>query len=82
MRARIDVIYAANMQPGDLYAADVVPESPTRPVHDWAAPHEVVSVVPYTDETTGRRMLQINATHGLALTPVPIGRQVIVIRTS
>jgi hypothetical protein len=49
-------------------------------VQDFAASHEVVSVTQYTDETTGRRMLRVEATHGLDLFPLAIDAQVIVIR--
>lgn len=79
MRPHIEVIYGSAMQPGDLYCAKVEIGSKYRPVHDFAAPHEVVSVTRYTDDT-GRAMLRVEATHGLELSPLPIGTQVIVIR--
>jgi hypothetical protein len=41
---RIDVKYAANVQPGDLVAGRVVPDAPTRPVRPIAHAMRVESV--------------------------------------
>lgn len=80
MSPRVDVVYAANMKPGDWYAGKIAPDAPYRKVQEFAAAHEVVEVVPYADENTGQKMLRVVATHGMDLFPVPIGTQVLVIR--
>ena len=80
MSPRVDVVYAANMQPGDWYAGRIEPDAPTRHVQEFAAAHSVAAVTPYTDENTGERMLQVTATHGMDLFPVPASTKVLVIR--
>jgi hypothetical protein len=41
---RIDVKYAANVQPGDLVAGMVRPDAPTRPVQNMASAMRVTRV--------------------------------------
>ncbi len=77
MSAWVDVIHALHLKPGDLYAGDVVPESPTRPVHNWHRAHKLTEVSTYRDD--GRLMVQPVSTMG-DLEPLPCARQVLVIR--
>ena len=75
----IDVIYAANLKPGDLYAGRVAPGS-GRPVLPNAAALEIATITPYDDG--GRELLALTAV-GLEtypLTPVDASCQVLVIR--
>lgn len=74
---RLDVIYAANLKPGDLYAGNVAPKAPTRPVQEFAAAMRITEVEQFrTDERTWMRI-----TAGqFELTPVPAATQVLVIR--
>jgi hypothetical protein len=74
----VDVAYAASMKPGDLYAGDVNPAAPTRPVQVFAAAHRLTEVAPYA-AGGGRQMLRLRA-GALALTPVPAASQVLIIR--
>jgi hypothetical protein len=76
--SRIDVVYAANMKPGDLYAGQWVPDAPTTKVQTWAAAHKLTEVTPYTTED-GRRMVRLK-TAGWEVTPAPFGAQCLVIR--
>ena len=76
--SRIDVVHAANMKPGDLFAGIVAPNAPTRPVQEWAAAHKLASITPYTDES-GRRMVAL-ATEHFDLSPLPICTQCLLIR--
>lgn len=80
-RPRLDVVYAANMRPGDWYAGDVVPDAPTRPVQLFAYPILVARLERFTSEE-GRSMVRV-ITDGPAIlqtTPVGVGQQVLVIR--
>jgi hypothetical protein len=74
----IDVIYARNLKPGDLYAGTVDRDAPTRPVQPFAWSHEVRKVSLYTDDQ-GNDMVLITGPNG-DLSPVPIITQVMVIR--
>jgi hypothetical protein len=76
--SRIDVIHAARMKPGDLFAGIISPDAPTTPVQTWAAALTLATITPYTDDN-GRRMLALSAGCG-ELTPVPAATQVLVIR--
>ena len=75
----LDVIYAAALKPGDLWAGTVNPDAPTRPVGNFARAMRITDAQTVTDED-GRKIVQCQA-HGLALTPIPISQQVLVIRT-
>jgi hypothetical protein len=74
----VEVAYAAQMKPGDLYAGDVDPAAPTRPVQVFAAAHRLTGITPYADGQ-GRRMLHLQA-GVLTLTPVAAAGQVLLIR--
>ena len=76
--SRIDVVYAASMKPGDLFAGIVAPEAPTRPVQEWAAALKLASVTPYTSDD-GRRMVALETEH-CTLSPLPIVTQCLLIR--
>jgi hypothetical protein len=66
----IDVKHAGNLKPGDLYAGQVVPDAPTRPVQPIAAALRLTEVVPFTDDG-GRKMMRLKA-GVLDLTPLYI----------
>lgn len=74
----IDVVYAVNMKPGDLFAGKIAPDAPTRPVQTWANALELASITPYTDEA-GVRMLHLKSA-SFDLTPIPAAARVLVIR--
>jgi hypothetical protein len=78
---RVDVKYAANLKAGDIYAGDVVPDAPTRPVQEFLNAWEIVSVE--TVETAdGKRYTQpfgLMGSDAIALTALPVRRQVMVI---
>ena len=74
----VDVVYAARMGPGDLFAGIVVPDAPTRPVHVWAAAHELAGVEPFTDDD-GRAWVRLRSAV-FELQPVPAVTQCLVIR--
>lgn len=76
---RIDVVHAANMQPGDLYAGQWVPDAPTTRVQVWAAAHKLTAIAPYTDDS-GTRMVRLETEH-FTLTPARMSAQCLVIRT-
>jgi hypothetical protein len=75
--SRVDVVHAGNMKPGDLYAGDVNPDAPTRPVQEFATAHRLTEVTRYTEG--GRQMLALQAGQ-VTLTPVPAATQVLLIR--
>jgi hypothetical protein len=74
----IDVVYAASMKPGDLFAGLVVPDAPTTPVQTWAAAHKLTSIEAFTGED-GLKWLRLKA-GPFDLTPVPAVTQCLVIR--
>jgi hypothetical protein len=76
--SRVDVVYAANMQAGDLFAGLVVPDAPTTPVQEFAAAHQLAGVEPFTGED-GRKWMRLTA-GPFALTPVLASAQCLVIR--
>ena len=76
--SRIDVVYAARMQPGDLYAGQWVPDAPTRHVQTFAAAHELASVLTFKGED-GRPMVRL-ASAAFDLGSVPAVTQCLVIR--
>jgi hypothetical protein len=83
----VDVIYAVNMKPGDLYAGEVILES-RRPVHPIAAAVRIATIAPYDGED-GRKMLALTGTAPAAcgletfpLTPVDASTQVLIIRAA
>jgi hypothetical protein len=80
-KPRLDVVHAANMRPGDWYAGRVEPHAPTRPVQLFAAPFQVAGLERFkTGE--GRSMVRVIPSGGiLQPDPVPVGTQVLVIRT-
>ena len=77
-RTRLDIIYAANLKPGDLYAGQVNPDAPTMPVQPCAVAPTITEATPYQDGQ-GHRMMRLPAGQ-LAMTSLPAGRQVLVIR--
>ena len=77
MAMSVDVIYALHLKPGDLYAGDVVPDAPTRPVQPWVAAHKITAVDTY--KTDGRTWMRLTAGQ-FELTPVAASTQVLVIR--
>jgi hypothetical protein len=74
----IDVVYAANMKPGDLYAGDVNPDAPTRPVQTFAAAHKLASVERFRADD-GRPWVRLRSA-SFELSPVPAVTQCLVIR--
>lgn len=74
----VDIVYAANMKPGDVFAGIVVPDAPTMPVQTWAAAHTLSGIAKYTGED-GQRMMRLQAS-GLDLTPIPAATQCLLIR--
>jgi hypothetical protein len=74
----IEVTYAAQMKPGDLYAGKVNPAAPTTPVQTFAAAHRLTDVTPHAG-ADGRRMLHLRA-GALILEPVLAAAQVLVVR--
>jgi len=83
MNPSLDVIYAANLQPGDWWAGNFLPDAPTRPVQPWARAHRVAAVRSYTGADGGRWMA-VTPAGAMAefgeLTPVRAATQVLVIR--
>jgi hypothetical protein len=77
---KIDVMYALRLKPGDIYAGTVNPESPYRPVSDFAAAHELTEVTSYKDADR-REWMQLKA-GAASLTLIEASQQVIVIRTA
>jgi hypothetical protein len=78
---RVDVKYAANLKPGDMYAGDVAPDAPTRPVQEFLHAWKIASVET-VESADGKRYTQPHAFMGediIALTAAPMGRQVMVI---
>lgn len=75
----VDVIYALHLKPGDLYAGKVDMSAATTPVQPFARAHMLTAVTPYTDDG-GCKMLRLEASHGLGITPVRATMQVLVIR--
>ncbi len=77
-RLCVEVIYAANLKPGDLYAGRVVPDAPTRPVQPMAAAMTLTRVTKVTRDD-GRKWIALDAGR-LGLTSVLASSQVLVIR--
>ena len=75
---KLDVIYAMGLKPGDLWAGNLAPDAPTRPVQNFARAMRITHAEIVTGED-GRKIVQCQA-HGWAMTPVSIGTQVMVIR--
>lgn len=75
--SRIDVVYAASLKPGDLYAGNVQPDAPTRPVQEFAAAWKLASVERF--KVDGRTWIR-PASASFELTPVPAVTQCLVIR--
>lgn len=78
---RVDVIYAAHIKPGDLYAGRVDKNAPTRVVQPIARAIPVDRVE--TGFLDGQKVVRVNPIAGLAreLTPIPYSMQVLVIRS-
>ena len=75
---QLDVIYARALKPGDLWAGNVVPDAPARPVQNFAHALRLTHTEIVKGED-GRWMVQCRARCG-ALTPVRESAQVMVIR--
>jgi hypothetical protein len=79
----LDVIYAANLKPGDWWAGNFVPDAPTRPVQPFAGAHLVASVRTYADDD-GRKWIAVTPAGAMAqfgeLSPALAASQVLVLR--
>lgn len=75
----VDVIYARHLEPGDLFAGEVCPQAPTRPVQPFAAACTLTEVSTYSSD--GVTWMRLEASHGLGLSPLKASQQVLVIRT-
>lgn len=76
---KIDVVYAANLKPGDKLAGYYVPDAPTRPVQVIASALTLTEAEPYTGDD-GKEWMRLQAGQ-FALFPARAGAQALVIRT-
>jgi hypothetical protein len=74
----VDVTYAAQMKPGDLFAGLVDPDAPTTPVQPFAAAHRIAGIT--EDAAPDGRKVLCPQTGMFELTPVAPHHQVILIR--
>lgn len=76
---RLDVVYAGNLQPGDVIGGEII-NGPTRPVSPFAAAWTVGTVEKIRNDDDGRNYVHVVSDTGTSLSPFGVASQLLVMR--